>query len=67
MTVAEAHDVMEEIEARLAQAFPGVEVLIHLDPEGQVDQPGNPLAETNLTPQQQAAKDEMNVNTTRSS
>lgn len=50
MTVAEAHDVMEEIEARLARDFPGVEVLIHLDPEGQVDQPGNPLAETNLTP-----------------
>ena len=59
MTVAEAHDVMEEIEARLAREFPGVEVLIHLDPEGKVDQPGNPLAETNLTPQQQAEKDEM--------
>jgi ferrous-iron efflux pump FieF len=52
MTVAKAHDVMEEIEARLARDFPGVEVLIHLDPEGQVDQPGNPLAETNLTPSQ---------------
>jgi ferrous-iron efflux pump FieF len=51
MSVAEAHDVMEEIEARLALDFPGVEVLIHLDPEGQVDQPGNALAETNLTPQ----------------
>ncbi len=50
MTVAEAHDVIEEIEARLARDFPEVEVLIHLDPEGQVDQPGNPLAETNLTP-----------------
>jgi ferrous-iron efflux pump FieF len=52
MTVAEAHDVMEEIETRLARDFPGVEVLIHLDPEGQVDQPGNMLAETNLTPPQ---------------
>jgi ferrous-iron efflux pump FieF len=50
MTVAEAHDVVEAIEARLARDFPGVEVLIHLDPEGQVDQPGNLLAETNLTP-----------------
>lgn len=50
MTVAEAHDVVEAIEARLAQEFPGVEVLIHLDPEGKVDQPGNVLAETNLTP-----------------
>ena len=50
MTVAEAHDAVDEIEARLARDFPGVEVLIHLDPEGQVDQPGNPLTETNLTP-----------------
>ena len=50
MTVAQAHDAMEEIEADLARDFPGVEVLIHLDPEGQVDQPGNALAETNLTP-----------------
>lgn len=48
MTVAEAHDVMEEIETRLARDFPGVEVLIHLDPEGQVDEPDNPLAEADL-------------------
>jgi ferrous-iron efflux pump FieF len=50
MTVAEAHGVTEEIETRLAQDFPGVEVLIHLDPAGKVDQPGNALTETNLTP-----------------
>jgi ferrous-iron efflux pump FieF len=31
--------------AKLEAEFPGVEILIHLDPEGQVDQPGNPLAE----------------------
>ena len=49
MTVAEAHDVMEEIEDDLAKDFPGVEVLIHLDPEGQVDQPGNLLVETDET------------------
>ena len=49
MTVAEAHDVMEEIEDDLAKEFPGVEVLIHLDPEGQVDQPGNLLVETDET------------------
>ena len=49
MTVAQAHEVTEEIEAALAEAFPGVEVLIHLDPEGQVDQPGNLLAETDET------------------
>ncbi len=49
MTVAEAHDVMEEIEIARAKAFPGVEVLIHLDPEGKVDQPGNLLAERDET------------------
>jgi ferrous-iron efflux pump FieF len=46
MTVAQAHDVMDAMEAELAREFPGVEVLIHVDPEGQVDAPGNPLAET---------------------
>jgi ferrous-iron efflux pump FieF len=49
MTVAEAHDVMDEVEHWLAHEFPGTEILIHLDPEGQVDQPGNRLAETDLT------------------
>ncbi len=50
MTVAEAHDVMDAVEARIARDFPGVEVLIHLDPEGHVDQPDNPLVETDVTP-----------------
>jgi ferrous-iron efflux pump FieF len=45
MTVAEAHDVMDEIEAKLAPEFPGVEILIHLDPEGQIDRPGQDLYE----------------------
>ncbi|HET9426750.1 MAG TPA: cation diffusion facilitator family transporter [Allosphingosinicella sp.] len=49
MSVAAAHEVMEEIEHDLALEFPGVEVLIHLDPEGQVDQPGNALVETDET------------------
>jgi ferrous-iron efflux pump FieF len=49
MTVAAAHDVMDEVEDWLAREFPGTEVLIHLDPEGQVDQPGNDLVETNLS------------------
>jgi ferrous-iron efflux pump FieF len=49
MTILEAHDVMDEIENELAREFPGVEVLIHLDPEGQVDQPGNLLAERDET------------------
>jgi ferrous-iron efflux pump FieF len=48
MTVAQAHRVMDEVEQRLESEFPGTEILIHLDPEGQVDQPGNALAETDL-------------------
>ncbi|WP_422056224.1 cation diffusion facilitator family transporter [Sphingomonas sp.] len=47
MTVAEAHDVVEAIEARLEAEFPGTEILIHVDPEGQVDRPGEPLREAN--------------------
>jgi ferrous-iron efflux pump FieF len=49
MTVVEAHDVVDEIEAELLREFPGVEVIIHVDPEGQVDQPDNPLAERDET------------------
>lgn len=37
MTVADAHRVMDEIEAKLAAEFPGVEILIHPDPEGHRD------------------------------
>lgn len=49
MSVAEAHRVMDEVEQKLEAEFPGVEILIHIDPEGQIDQPGNRLAETDLT------------------
>jgi ferrous-iron efflux pump FieF len=49
MTVARAHDLVEAIEADLAAEFPGCEVLIHLDPEGQVDRPGDALRETDET------------------
>jgi len=48
MTVLESHDVVERLEKELAAEFPDTEVLIHVDPEGQVDEPGNPLAETDL-------------------
>lgn len=34
MSVAAAHRVMDEVEAQLAAEFPGVEILIHPDPEG---------------------------------
>jgi ferrous-iron efflux pump FieF len=36
MTLAEVHDVMDEIEHELAHEFPGVEVLIHPEPENQI-------------------------------
>jgi ferrous-iron efflux pump FieF len=42
MTVAEAHRVMDEVEARLATDFPGVEILIHPDPQGWVRQRSTP-------------------------
>ena len=57
MTVADAHRVMDEVEQRLEAEFPGTEILIHLDPEGQVDQPGNKLAETDLTIAQEEQPD----------
>jgi ferrous-iron efflux pump FieF len=57
LTVAEAHRVMDEVEHKLEAEFPGVEILIHIDPEGQVDQPGNVLAETDLTDQKQEIPD----------
>jgi len=37
LTVTEAHRVMDEIEGKLMKEFPGVEVLIHPDPEGHQD------------------------------
>lgn len=40
MTVRQAHKVMDEIEARLHAEFPGVEILIHPDPEGLVNEVG---------------------------
>lgn len=40
MTMREAHRVMDEIEARLKVEFPDVEILIHPDPEGLVDEDG---------------------------
>jgi ferrous-iron efflux pump FieF len=37
MTIQDAHSVMDEIELKLHAEFPGVEILIHPDPEGHVD------------------------------
>ncbi len=40
MSVRHAHRVMDELEAKIAEEFPEVEVLIHPDPEGHVDERG---------------------------
>ena len=45
MTVEEAHDIIERVERDLCQRFPNMELLIHIDPQGHVDEPGNPLVE----------------------
>jgi ferrous-iron efflux pump FieF len=40
MSVRHAHRVMDEIEAKLIAEFPDIEILIHPDPEGHVDETG---------------------------
>ena len=47
MTVREAHRVMDEIEDKLIAEFPDVEILIHPDPEGLIDE-GSRLASHNV-------------------
>jgi len=46
MTVSRAHQIMDEVEAELMREFPGVEVLIHPDPEGHKDEMGYIPSET---------------------
>jgi ferrous-iron efflux pump FieF len=36
-SVREAHDRLDRVEERLQERFPGTEILIHVDPEGQTD------------------------------
>jgi ferrous-iron efflux pump FieF len=36
-TVQEAHDRLDRVEEELQRRFPGTEILIHVDPEGQTD------------------------------
>ncbi|MES2119537.1 MAG: cation diffusion facilitator family transporter [Pseudomonadota bacterium] len=36
-TVKEAHDRLDAVEEALQERFPGTEILIHVDPEGQID------------------------------
>ena len=49
MSVSQAHRVMDEIEARLRREFPGVEILIHPDPAGLVNEEG--IAAEDVLPQ----------------
>ncbi len=45
MSVGRAHDIIERVETDLQSHFPHMELLIHIDPAGHVDEPGNPLVE----------------------
>lgn len=45
MTVRQVHDVMDEIEAELALAFPDVEFIIHPDPAGHIETHHAPIAQ----------------------
>ena len=45
MSVGEAHEIIERVETDLCRQFPDMDLLIHIDPQGHVDEPDNPLAE----------------------
>jgi len=49
MTVAQVHDVMDDVEAKLMKQFPGVEILIHPDPEGMAEKEGVEIAQPSTT------------------
>ncbi len=57
MTVAEAHRIMDELGDQIEDEFPGVEVLIHPDPQGLVDEEG-PAAQELLPELTQRSGDE---------
>ncbi len=46
MSIAKAHAITDRVEADVRRAFPDAEVIVHIDPQGHVDEPGNPLVET---------------------
>ena len=37
LSIGEAHDRLDRAEEELQRRFPGTEILIHVDPEGQTD------------------------------
>lgn len=45
MTVAEAHAIIDRVEADLCREFPEMELVIHVDPAGHIDAPDNALVE----------------------
>ena len=45
MSVAESHAIIDRVEHALCREFPNLELLVHIDPAGHVDEPGNPLIE----------------------
>lgn len=45
LNIMQVHNLMDEAEAIIAREFPGVEVLIHPDPEGLVDETGSAARE----------------------
>lgn len=45
LTIVQVHDLMDQAEARIAKEFPGVEVLIHPDPAGLVNETGQAAEE----------------------
>ncbi len=49
-TVKEAHDRMDRVEEDLQRRFPGVEIFLHLDPEGHTDREGMLPHEITETP-----------------
>lgn len=47
MTVEQAHYITDRVERDLVRHFPDMELLIHIDPAGHIDEPGNTLVESN--------------------
>ena len=45
MTVDQSHAIIDRVEQALCREFPNLELLIHIDPTGHLDEPGNPLIE----------------------
>ncbi len=51
LSVLDAHEAVEAVEDQLHAAFPGAEVLIHVDPEGQIDTAGSDIEALRETPE----------------